>query len=47
MTRHKDFIEDMVKIEKGTLSKGVTEKDIRIRFRIEFLGRIGTQPRKI
>ena len=46
MTGHKDFIEDRVKIEKDTLSEGVTEKDIRTEFGIEFVGRIGMQPRK-
>ena len=41
MTGHKDFIEDRVKTKKDTLSKGVTEKDTRTRFEIEFVGRIG------
>ena len=42
MTGHKDTFEGRVKTEKGTLSEGVTEKDIRIGFGIEFMGRIGT-----
>ena len=42
MTRHKDFFESGVKTEEGTLSKGVTEKDTRTRFRVEFVGRVGT-----
>ena len=47
MTGHKVFFfEDRIKTEKGTLSEGVTEKDIRIRFGIEFVGRIGMQQRK-
>ena len=46
MTGHKGFFERRVKIEKGTLSEGVTEKDIRVRFGIEFVGRKGTQPGK-
>ena len=46
MTGHKDFVEDRVKTKKGTLSEGVTEKDTRTGFRIEFMGRIGTQLRK-
>ena len=46
MTRHKDFFENRVKTEKGTLSEGVTEKDTRIGYGIDFVVRIGTQPRK-
>ena len=42
MTGHKDFFEGSVKTEKDTLSEGVIEKDIRTRFGIEFMGRIGT-----
>ena len=42
MTGHKDFIKDRVKTEKGTMSEGVTEKDTRTRFGIEFVGRITT-----
>ena len=45
MTGHKDFFEDMVK-QRDTLSEGVTKKDIRTGFGIEFVGRIGTQPGK-
>ena len=40
------FFNGRVKIEKDTLSKGVTEKDTRTGFGIEFVGRIGTQPGK-
>ena len=43
---HKSFFEGRVKTEKDTLSEGVTEKDTRTEFGIEFVGRIGTQPRK-
>ena len=45
MTRHKDFFLRVrrVKIKKGTLSKGVAEKDTRTGFGIKFVGRIGTQ----
>ena len=43
MTRHGDFVEDRVKTKKGTPSEGVTEKDTRTEFEIEFVGRIGTQ----
>ena len=46
MTGHKGFFEGRFKLEKDTLSEGVTEKDKRTGFGIEFLGRIGTQPRK-
>ena len=46
MTGHKNFIEDRVKTEKGTLSKGVTKNDTRIGFGIQFVERIRTQPRK-
>ena len=46
MTKHKDFFEGKVKTEKGTLSEGVAEKDTRIGFWIEFMGRMGMQPRK-
>ena len=46
MMEHIDFIEDRVRIEKGTLSEGVTEKDTRTGFGIEFMGRIEMQPRK-
>ena len=42
MTGHKGFFEDRVKTEKGTLSEGVTEKDTKTGFMIEFMGRIGT-----
>ena len=42
MMGHKEFLEDKVKIEKGTLSEGVTKKDTRTRFGIEFVGRIET-----
>ena len=41
-----DFFKGRVKIEKVTLSEGVTKKDTRTRFWIEFVGRIWTQPRK-
>ena len=47
MTGHKDFFLGRVKIEKGTLSEGVAEKDSRTKFGIEFVGRIGTQLGKI
>ena len=43
MTGHKYFFESRVKTEKGTLSKGVAEKDTRTEFGIEFVGRIETQ----
>ena len=43
MVGHKDFFESGVKTEKGTLSKGVAEKDTRTRFGVEFVGRVGTQ----
>ena len=46
MIGHKDFFEGRVKIEKGTLSKGLTEKDTWTGFGIKFVGRIGTQPGK-
>ena len=46
MTGHKGFLEDRVKIEKDTPSEGVTEKDTKTRPEIEFVGRIGTRPRK-
>ena len=46
MTGHKGFFEDKVKTEKGTPSEGVTEKDTRIGVGIDFVRRIGTQPRK-
>ena len=46
MTGHRDFFEGRVKTKKGTLSEGVTEKDIRTGFWVEFVGRIGAQPRK-
>ena len=46
MTGHKGFFEDIVKTKKGTPSKGVTEKDIRTGVGIDFVRRIGTQPRK-
>ena len=46
MTGHKDFFESGVKTEKGTLSKGIAEKDTRTRFGVELVGRVGTQPRK-
>ena len=47
MTGHKGFFEDRVKTKKGTMSEGVTEKDTRTGFEIEFVGRIGTQLRKV
>ena len=40
MTRHKYFVEYRIKTKKGTLSEGVTEKDTKTRFRIEFVGSI-------
>ena len=43
MIGHKDFFESRVKKEKGTLSEGVTEKDTRTGFGIEFVGRVGMQ----
>ena len=43
----KVFLEDKVKIEKGTLSEGVVEKDTRTGFEIKFVGRIATQTRKV
>ena len=46
MMGHKDFFESGVKTKEGTLSKGVAEKDTRIRFGVEFVGRVGTQPGK-
>ena len=46
MMGHKDFVEGRVKKKKDTLSDGVTEKDTMTRFGIEFVGRIGTEPRK-
>ena len=46
MTGHQNFFKSMVKVEKGTLSEGVAEKDARTEFGIEFVGRIGTQPGK-
>ena len=46
MMGHKGFLEDRVKTKKGTLSEGVIKKESRIGFGIEFVGRIGTQPRK-
>ena len=46
MVGHKDFIEERVKIEKGTLSEAVTEKDTKTGFGIEFVGRIRMQTRK-
>ena len=46
MRGHKNFFEGRVKTEKGTLSEGATEKDTRIGFVIEFMGRIGKQPGK-
>ena len=46
MTGHKDFFDGRVKTEKDTLSEGVIEKDTRIGFVIESVGRIGTQPGK-
>ena len=46
MTGHKDFFESRVKTEKDNLSEGVAQKDTRIGFGIEFVGRIGTQPWK-
>ena len=46
MTGHKDFFKSWVKTEKGTLSEGVSEKYTRLGFGMEFVGIIGTQPRK-
>ena len=46
MTGHKDFFEGEVKIEEGTLSKGVAEKDTRTRFGVKFVGKVWTKPRK-
>ena len=46
MIGHKGFFKGRVKTEKETLSEGVTEKDTRTGFGIEFVGRIGMQPRK-
>ena len=46
MMRDKELIEVRVKIEEGTLSEGVTEKDIGTGLRIEFVGRVGMQPGK-
>ena len=46
MTEHKYFFEGRVITEKGTLSDGVIEKDKRIGFGIEFVGKIGMQPGK-
>ena len=42
MTRHKEFVKSETKVEKGTLSEGVVEKDTQTRFGIEFVGIIGT-----
>ena len=42
MVGHEDFFEGRVKVDKGTLSEGVTKKDTRIGFGIEFVGRMGT-----
>ena len=46
MNGHKGFFEGRVKTEKDALSEGVTEKDTRTGFGIDFVGRIGMQPRK-
>ena len=46
MMGHKYFFKSGVKIEEGTMSKGVAEKDTRTRFRVEFVGRLRTQPGK-
>ena len=46
MTRHKDSFESGIKTEKGTLSKGVAEKDTQTRLRVKFVGSVGTQPGK-
>ena len=35
MTGHRDFFNDRVKTEKGTLSEGLIEKDIRTGFGIK------------
>ena len=43
MAGHKEFLIGRVKIEKITLSEGVTEKDIRSGFGIKLVGRIRTQ----
>ena len=42
MIGHKDLFENGVKTKEGTLSKGIAEKDTRIRFGVEFVGRVGT-----
>ena len=41
MTGHKYFFKGRVISEKATLSEGVTKKDTRTGFGIEFVGRIG------
>ena len=44
MAEHKEFVKSGIKAMKGTLSKGIAEKDTLTGFGIEFVGRIGTQP---
>ena len=39
MMVHKEFVETMIKANKGTLSKGLVEKDTRTEFGIEFVGK--------
>ena len=46
ITGHKDCFESWVKTEKGNLSEGVSEKYTSLGFRMEFVGRLGTQLRK-
>ena len=46
MTGHKEFFKSGVKTEEGTLSKGVAKKYTRIRFKVEFAGRVRKQPGK-
>ena len=41
MMGHKDFFEDRVKTEKGTLSEVVNDKDTRTGFGIKFMEIIG------
>ena len=43
MLGHKDFFKSGVKIEEGTLSKGVAEKGTQTRFGAEFVRKVGTQ----
>ena len=46
MIGHKDFFESGFITKGDTLSKGVVERDTQTRFRVEFVGRVGTQPGK-